>query len=106
MVQAAWVEKGGVKWAVAVLTDENPTKSYGWDTQKGFPGLLLGREPTAGVPRAGAGVGGAAARQLRRARSLRVVDLLDGEVAVALGPAPEHIAPTRASSSASASGET
>jgi hypothetical protein len=46
MVQAAWVEKDGVKWAVAVMTDENPTKSYGWDTQKGFTGLLLGRQPT------------------------------------------------------------
>jgi hypothetical protein len=47
MVQAAWVEKGGVKWSVAVMTDQNPTKSYGWDTQKGFTGLLLGRQPTA-----------------------------------------------------------
>ena len=28
------------------MTDENPTKSYGWDTQKGFAGLLLGHEPT------------------------------------------------------------
>ncbi len=46
MVQAAWVEKKGVKWAAAVLTEENPTKSYGWDTQKGFAGLLLGHQPT------------------------------------------------------------
>ena len=46
MVQAAWAEKRGVKWAAAVMTDENPTKSYGWDTQKGFAGLLLGHEPT------------------------------------------------------------
>ena len=46
MVQAAWMEKGGVKWSAAVMTDENPTKSYGWDTQKGFAGLLLGHEPT------------------------------------------------------------
>ena len=46
MVQAAWVEKGGVTWSAAVMTDRNPTKSYGWDTQKGFAGLLLGHEPT------------------------------------------------------------
>jgi hypothetical protein len=46
MVQAAWMEKGGVKWSLAVMTDENPTKSYGWDTQKGTAGLLLGRQPT------------------------------------------------------------
>jgi hypothetical protein len=47
MVQAAWVEKGAVKWSVAVMTDKNPTKSYGWDTQKGVTGLLLGHQPTA-----------------------------------------------------------
>ena len=46
MVQAAWLEKGKQKWALAVLTDENPTRTYGWDTQKGVTGLLLGREPT------------------------------------------------------------
>jgi hypothetical protein len=46
MVQAAWAEKGGIKWSAAVMTDENPTKSYGWDTEKGFAGLLLGHEPT------------------------------------------------------------
>jgi hypothetical protein len=46
MVQAAWVERRGVKWSVAVMTDGNPTKSYGWDTQKGVAGLLLGHRPT------------------------------------------------------------
>ena len=46
MVQAAWLEKGKKKWALAVLTDENPTRTYGWDTQKGVTGLLLGQEPT------------------------------------------------------------
>jgi len=46
MGQAAWVEKGTVKWSAAAMTDENHTKSYGWDTQKGFAGLLLGHEPT------------------------------------------------------------
>ena len=46
MVQAAWLENGKKKWALAVLTDENPTRSYGWDTQKGVTGLLLGQEPT------------------------------------------------------------
>ncbi len=46
MVQAAWLEKGKKKWALAVLTDENPARSYGWDTQKGVTGLLLGQEPT------------------------------------------------------------
>ena len=28
------------------MSDENPTRSYGWDTQKGVTGLLLGQEPT------------------------------------------------------------
>ncbi len=46
MVQAAWLEKGKKRWALAVMSDENPTRSYGWDTQKGLTGLLLGREPT------------------------------------------------------------
>ena len=46
MVQAAWLEKGKKKWALAVLTDENPTRSNGWDTQKGVTGLLLGQDPT------------------------------------------------------------
>ncbi len=43
MVQAAWLEKGEKKWALAVMSDENPDRSYGWDTQKGVTGLLLGR---------------------------------------------------------------
>ena len=47
MNQAAWLDKGGRHWAIAVLSDENPSRSYGWDTQKGVTGLLLGREPTA-----------------------------------------------------------
>ena len=46
MVQAAWLEKGKKQWALAVMSDENPTRSTGWDTQKGVTGLLLGQEPT------------------------------------------------------------
>ncbi|HEY5387369.1 MAG TPA: serine hydrolase, partial [Thermoleophilia bacterium] len=46
MVQAAWLEKGKKRWALAVMTDDNPDRSYGWDTQKGIAGLLLGEEPT------------------------------------------------------------
>jgi hypothetical protein len=46
MVQAAWLEKGKKRWALAVMSEENPTRSYGWDTQKGVTGLLLGQEPT------------------------------------------------------------
>jgi hypothetical protein len=46
MVQAAWLEKGKRRWALAVLTDDNPSRTYGWDTQKGVAGLLLGEEPT------------------------------------------------------------
>lgn len=46
MVQAAWLEKGEKTWALAVMSDENPSRSYGWDTQKGVTGLLLGQEPT------------------------------------------------------------
>jgi beta-lactamase class A len=47
MNQAAWLEKGRRRWALAVFSDDNPTRSYGWDTQKGVTGLLLGEEPTA-----------------------------------------------------------
>jgi len=47
MLQAAWLEKGKKRWALAVLTDDNPDRAYGWDTQKGVTGLLLGEEPTA-----------------------------------------------------------
>jgi hypothetical protein len=46
MVQAARLEKGKKTWALAVMSDENPTRSTGWDTQKGVAGLLLGEEPT------------------------------------------------------------
>jgi hypothetical protein len=28
------------------MTDDNPDRAYGWDTQKGFTGLLLGEDPT------------------------------------------------------------
>ena len=35
MLQAAWLEKGKKRWALAVMTDDNPDASYGWDTQKG-----------------------------------------------------------------------
>jgi len=46
MLQAAWLEKGHKRWALAVLTDDNPDRAYGWDTQKGVTGLLLREEPT------------------------------------------------------------
>jgi hypothetical protein len=46
MLQAAWLEKKQRRWALAVLTDDNPDRAYGWDTQKGVTGLLLGQEPT------------------------------------------------------------
>ena len=46
MVEAAWLEKGKKHWALAVMSDENATRAYGWDTQKGVTGLLLGQEPT------------------------------------------------------------
>ena len=46
MIQAAWLEKDTKKWALAVMSDENLTRSYGWDTQKGVSGLLFGQEPT------------------------------------------------------------
>ena len=48
MVQGARLEKGKRSWALAVMSDENPTRSTGWDTQKGVAGLLLGREPSPG----------------------------------------------------------
>ena len=48
MLQAAWLDKGKRHWALAVMSDEDPTRSYGWDTEKGVTGLLLGRQPTAG----------------------------------------------------------
>jgi hypothetical protein len=47
MLQAAWLEKGRKRWALAVMTDDNPDRAYGWNTQKGVAGLLLGEEPTA-----------------------------------------------------------
>jgi len=47
MNQAAWLERGGVRWSLAILTDDDPTSSYGWQTQKGIAGILLGHRPTA-----------------------------------------------------------
>src|SRR5665647_702928 len=35
MLQAAWLERGQKRWALAVMTDDNPDRAYGWDTQKG-----------------------------------------------------------------------
>jgi len=46
MLQAAWLEKGHTRWALAVMTDDNPDRSYGWDTQKGVTGLLIGEHLT------------------------------------------------------------
>jgi hypothetical protein len=45
--QAAWLERDGVRWSLAILTDNDPTSSYGWQTLKGITGLLLGHQPTA-----------------------------------------------------------
>jgi hypothetical protein len=47
MLQAAWLDKGKRHWALAVMSDKDPTRSYGWDTEKGVTGLLLGKQPTA-----------------------------------------------------------
>jgi Beta-lactamase enzyme family len=47
MLEAAWLEKRRERWALAVMTDDNPDRAYGWDTQKGVAGLLFGEEPTA-----------------------------------------------------------
>ena len=46
MVQAARLQKRTASWELAVMSDDNPTGSYGWDTQKGVTGILLGRQPT------------------------------------------------------------
>ena len=46
MNQAAWLERDGVRWSLAVLTGNNPTSFCGWQTQKGVTGLLLGHKPT------------------------------------------------------------
>ena len=46
MNQAAWLERDGVRWSLAILTAYNPTSSYGWQTLKGITGLLLGCQPT------------------------------------------------------------
>jgi hypothetical protein len=46
MLQAAWLDKGKRHWALAVMSDKDPTRSYGWDTEKGVTGVLLGKQPT------------------------------------------------------------
>lgn len=46
MTQAAWLEREGVTWSLAILSDDNPDRTYGWQTQKGITGMLLGAEPT------------------------------------------------------------
>jgi hypothetical protein len=47
VTQAAWLRRGHVRWALSVLTADDPTNAYGWQTLKGITGLLLGHEPTA-----------------------------------------------------------
>ena len=47
VTQAAWLERRGRRWALAILTDDNPSSYYGLQTLKGITGLLLGHEPTA-----------------------------------------------------------
>ncbi len=47
MNQAAWLERHGVRWSLAILSDDDPTSSYGWQTQKGITGILVGHRPTA-----------------------------------------------------------
>lgn len=47
VTQAAWLQRGHVRWALSVLTADDPTSAYGWQTMKGVTGLLLGHQPTA-----------------------------------------------------------
>ena len=47
VTQAAWLERRGAHWSLAVLTADNPSNYYGLQTLKGITGLLLGHEPTA-----------------------------------------------------------
>ena len=49
MVQAAWLVKGSQRWALAIMTDDDPTPTYGWDTEKGITDLLLGEQPELGT---------------------------------------------------------
>ena len=56
MVQAAWLEKGKKQWALAVMSDENPTRSYGWDTREGRHGAAARAGADAGVSRRRAGM--------------------------------------------------
>ena len=47
VTQAAWLRRGHLRWALSVLTADDPTNAYGWQTLKGVTGLLLGHQPTA-----------------------------------------------------------
>ena len=49
MDQAAWLVKGAQRWALAIMTDDDPTPTYGWDTEKGITDLLLGEQPQLGT---------------------------------------------------------
>jgi hypothetical protein len=46
MVQAAWLERGKRRFALAIMTERNPHGGYGFGTLKGVAGVLLGEEPT------------------------------------------------------------
>jgi hypothetical protein len=46
VTQAAWLERGKVRWSLAVLTADDPLQLYGLQTQKGVTGVLLGSAPT------------------------------------------------------------
>jgi hypothetical protein len=46
VVQAAWLERGRRRFALAVMTEGNPGWTYGFGTLKGVSGILLGQEPT------------------------------------------------------------
>jgi hypothetical protein len=44
VVQAAWLERRGRRFALAVMTDENPDWTYGFGTLEGVTGILVGAE--------------------------------------------------------------
>ena len=96
MVQAAWLEKGKRRWALAVMSDENPTRSdrlghaegrHGTSARAGATPAYLAvvleyrrrRVPT-GAPQV----------HPSEPSALRVVDRLDRELQVAGRPAPQH----------------
>ena len=47
MVQAAWLDKGKKTWALAVMSDENPTRSYAWTPRRVSQACCSGRSHAA-----------------------------------------------------------